>query len=90
MRLYELIKEVAETSLLDMEITGLTSDTRAEVTEGSIFVCIKGKTFDGHDAAKQMLEKGFDEVVIFFHKCDLFFDCPVIQSKPSKSIFDFL
>ncbi|WP_294479923.1 UDP-N-acetylmuramoyl-L-alanyl-D-glutamate--2,6-diaminopimelate ligase [uncultured Ruminococcus sp.] len=63
MRLYELIKEVAETSLPDMEITGLTSDTRAEVTEGSIFVCIKGKTFDGHDAAKQMLEKGCAAVV---------------------------
>ncbi|MBO4868031.1 MAG: UDP-N-acetylmuramoyl-L-alanyl-D-glutamate--2,6-diaminopimelate ligase [Ruminococcus sp.] len=63
MRLYELINEVAETTLPDMEITGLTSDTRGKVTEGSIFVCIKGKTFDGHDAAKQMLEKGCAAVV---------------------------
>ena len=58
MRLYELIKEVAETSLPDMEITGLTSDTRAEVTEGSIFVCIKGNTFDGHDAAFDCVKNG--------------------------------
>ena len=63
MKLYELIKDVAETSLPDMEITGITSDTRAEVTEGSIFVCIKGKTFDGHDAAQQMLDKGCAAVV---------------------------
>ena len=28
MKLYELIKDVAETSLPDMEISGVTSDTR--------------------------------------------------------------
>ncbi|MBQ8965062.1 UDP-N-acetylmuramoyl-L-alanyl-D-glutamate--2,6-diaminopimelate ligase [Ruminococcus sp.] len=63
MKLYELIKDVAETALPDMEITGLTSDTRGEVREGSLFVCIKGKTFDGHDAAQQMLDKGCAAVV---------------------------
>lgn len=63
MRLYELIKDVAETSLPDMDITGLTSDTRGEIREGSLFVCIKGNTFDGHDAAVQMLEKGCAAVV---------------------------
>lgn len=63
MKLYELIKDVAETSLPDMEITGLTSDTRGEVKAGSLFVCIKGKTFDGHDAAAEMLSKGCAAVV---------------------------
>ena len=63
MKLYELIKGVAETSLPDMEVTGITSDTRGEVKAGSVFVCIKGNTFDGHDAAKDMLEKGCAAVV---------------------------
>lgn len=63
MKLYELIKDVAETKLPDMEITGVTSDTRTELPAGGMFVCIKGKTFDGHDAAEKMLEKGFAVVV---------------------------
>lgn len=63
MKLYELIKDVAETSLPDMEITGVTSDTRGEVKAGSLFVCINGNTFDGHDAAEEMLAKGCAAVV---------------------------
>ena len=63
MKLYELIKDVAETSLPDMEISGVTSDTRGEVKKGSLFVCIKGNTFDGHDAAQEMLDKGCAAVV---------------------------
>ena len=63
MKLYELIKDVAETSLADIEITGITSDTRSEVKAGSMFVCIKGNTFDGHDAAKEMIEKGCSVIV---------------------------
>lgn len=41
----------------DREVTFITDDSR-KVTEGSIFVCIKGARFDGHDVAAQMLEKG--------------------------------
>ena len=63
MKLYELIKGVAETTLEDLEITGLTSDTRSEVSRGYMFVCIKGNTFDGHDAAQQMLDKGCSVIV---------------------------
>lgn len=63
MKLYELIKGVGETALPDMEITGIISDTRAEVKSGELFVCIKGKTFDGHDAAAAMLEKGCGAVL---------------------------
>jgi len=58
MKLYELIKGVADTQLPDMEITGVTCDTRGEIKPGELFVCIKGKTFDGHSAAEAMLEKG--------------------------------
>lgn len=63
MKLYELIKGVAETSLADIEITGITSDTRSEVKAGSMFVCIKGNTFDGHDAAEEMIKKGCSVIV---------------------------
>ena len=51
MKLYDIIKDVAKTSLPDMEISDVTSDTRKAVKAGSMFVCIKGKSFDGHDAA---------------------------------------
>ena len=41
----------------DKEVKFITDDSR-KVTEGSIFVCIKGNRFDGHEMAAQMLEKG--------------------------------
>ena len=63
MKLYELIKGIAETDLPDMEITDLTSDNRKEIKNGGMFVCIKGNTFDGHTAAEQMIEKGAAVVV---------------------------
>ena len=63
MKLYELIKGIAETDLPDMEITDLTSDNRKEIKKGGMFVCIKGNTFDGHTAAEQMIEKGAAVVV---------------------------
>lgn len=64
MKLYELIEGIAQTKLPDMEITGLTSDNRGEVKAGSMFVCIKGNTFDGHDAAKDMIGRGCAVVVV--------------------------
>ena len=63
MKLYRLIDNIAVTELPDMEITGITSDTRSEIKGGELFVCIKGKTFDGHTAAAEMLEKGCAAVV---------------------------
>ena len=72
MKLYDIIKDVAKTSLPDMEISDVTSDTRKAVKAGSMFVCIKGKTFDGHDAAKDMIEKGCTVVVC---ERDLGLDC---------------
>lgn len=63
MKLYDLIKGVAETALPDTEITEITSDTRREIKKGAMFVCIKGNTFDGHSAAAEMLGKGAAVVV---------------------------
>ena len=62
MKLYELLENNAVTSIGDTEITSITDDTR-KVTEGSLFVCVKGGSFDGHTAAAEMLEKGAAAVV---------------------------
>lgn len=62
MKLYELLENNAVTSIGDTEITSITDDTR-KVTEGSLFVCVKGGSFDGHSAAAEMLEKGAAAVV---------------------------
>ena len=57
MKLYELLENNAVTAIGDTEITSVTDDTR-KITEGSLFVCVKGGSFDGHSAAAEMLEKG--------------------------------
>ena len=62
MKLYELLEGNAKTYLDDTEVKGITDDTR-KVSEGYIFVCIKGERFDGHSAAAEMLEKGALAVV---------------------------
>lgn len=38
-------------------ITSIEMDSR-QVTDGSLFICIKGDHFDGHEFAKQAVEKG--------------------------------
>ncbi len=59
MRLYDIIKTDA---LPDTEITGITSDSR-RVKKGDVFVCICGRTSDGHKFAGEVLEKGAAAVV---------------------------
>ena len=63
MKLYELMKNIAQVDIPDTEVSGVTCDTRSEIKPGTVFVCIKGKTFDGHDAAKDMVAKGCSVVV---------------------------
>lgn len=46
----------------NIAVSGVTSDAR-EAESGFLFVCIKGNTFDGHSAARKMLEKGACAVV---------------------------
>ncbi len=63
MRLYALLEENAKTQLPDMEITGLTDDSR-KVQPGMLFVCIRGERFDGHSVAAQVLEQGAAAVLV--------------------------
>ena len=54
----EVINEYADTEVLDV-----TQDSRL-VKEGSLFICVKGATFDGHNVAGEMLDKGAAAVVV--------------------------
>ena len=62
MKLFELLENNAETKLENIEISLVTDNTK-KVCEGSLFVCVKGGSFDGHSAAEEMLEKGAAAVI---------------------------
>lgn len=51
-----------EEKLKDLEITGVTSDSR-KVKPGFAFVCIKGSTADGHKFAKSAYESGAKVII---------------------------
>ena len=48
---------------LDREVVGIAYDSR-KVEEGFVFVCIKGFKVDGHDYAKQAVEKGAHVLIV--------------------------
>lgn len=64
LKLYDLLGETAKTELSNIEISGVTSDNRKPINGGELFVCIKGKTFDGHSAAEEMIKKGAAAVLV--------------------------
>lgn len=47
----------------DVQITDLVYDTRKEIIAGSLFVCIAGAVFDGHDYVGTAIEKGAAVIV---------------------------
>ncbi len=58
MKAYEIMNSIKTYDVFEnCEISYITADSR-KVKEGCIFVCIKGNTFDGHDAAEQALANG--------------------------------
>ena len=63
MKLSEILKGInVLNSYEETEILDVTQDSRL-VKEGSLFVCVKGNTFDGHSVAKEMLEKGASAII---------------------------
>lgn len=66
----------------DIEITDVTQDSRL-VKEGSLFVCVKGSAFDGHNVAGEMLAKGAAAVVA---ERDLGLDRQIIVEN-SRAVF---
>ncbi|MEZ3420928.1 MAG: UDP-N-acetylmuramoyl-L-alanyl-D-glutamate--2,6-diaminopimelate ligase, partial [Eubacterium sp.] len=63
MRLSEIMKGITVTKQYsDAEVLDVTQDSRL-VKEGSLFVCVKGNSFDGHSVAQEMIDKGAVAVV---------------------------
>ena len=65
MRLKDFIQDIGAVETrgpLDIDITAVTSDSRA-VTPGSLFIAVKGFASDGHKYIGQALEKGAAAVV---------------------------
>lgn len=70
MKLKELLAGVTytqaqwpDTEDFDMEITGVTSDSR-EVTPGTLFICIKGFLADGHDYIEKAAVAGAGAIIV--------------------------
>lgn len=64
MKLSEILKGIdVKTAYSDVDVLDVTQDSRL-VKEGSLFVCIKGAVFDGHNVAAEMLEKGAAAIVV--------------------------
>ena len=47
----------------EAEVNGICIDTR-KITDGCLFICIKGERFDAHQFANEALEKGAAAVMI--------------------------
>lgn len=62
MKLYDICPEAEENGIENLEINSVTDDTR-KLSKGDIFVCIKGESFDGHEAAPKMIAEGAAMVV---------------------------
>ena len=66
MRLETLLQEIEYECVqgsLDKEIRALVYDSR-KVQQGSVFVCIRGMNYDGHDYVKEVVSKGAVAVVV--------------------------
>lgn len=63
MKLSEILKGIDIIgSYSDTDVLDVTQDSRL-VKQGSLFVCVKGNTFDGHSVAQEMIERGAAAVV---------------------------
>jgi UDP-N-acetylmuramyl-tripeptide synthetase/UDP-N-acetylmuramoyl-tripeptide--D-alanyl-D-alanine ligase len=87
MKLYELLDDALKACDAQIKVenknavvAGITDNT-ADVQPGFIFVCVKGTKFDGHTAAKDMLDKGAVCVVTEY---DLKIDNQVITADSRK------
>src|SRR5699024_5913774 len=85
MRLNDLLKalsfcECDEDALNGIDITNVANDSR-DVKTGSLFVCIKGYTVDGHDYAEEAVAKGAVAIVADRH---LEINVPVITVRDTS------
>ena len=66
MKLEQLLKDIDYTLIrgsLDKEITEVENDSR-KIAEGTLFFCIKGANFDGHNFAEQVVRDGANTLIV--------------------------
>lgn len=73
----------------DFEVKQITADSRY-VDKGSIFVCIKGSKFDGHDFALQAVNKGAFAVICERNVDIVANDVSVVRVENSKKAYALL
>ncbi len=77
MKLYDVLEGVAKTSLENIEISKISSDSRETLGEGSLFVCLVGKSFDAHLFVPELAKKG---VSVFITERDCGIENQIIVS----------
>ncbi len=70
MKLDVLLEQLVSEGLVEQiqgnkaaEVSGIVYDTRTTVSAGSLFVCIAGAVFDGHEYAEKAVEAGASVIV---------------------------
>jgi UDP-N-acetylmuramoyl-L-alanyl-D-glutamate--2,6-diaminopimelate ligase len=84
--LLSYLRLISEVSQENPEITSIEHDNR-NVKEGSLFICIKGYTVDGHDYAAAAVENGASAVVA---ERPLDLDVPVIVVRDTQRAMSVL
>ncbi len=94
---YLLRNTVTESDYRDVEISYITDDSR-KCKDGCAFVCIEGKNFDGHTAAKKAVECGAaviiaqkdtgceNQVIVENTRSEYAKMCSLFFSEPSKKM----
>lgn len=62
-KLLERLDDISVTGDINIEISDIVNDSR-KITENSLFFCISGAAFDGHNFAKEVVEKGAKVLVV--------------------------
>lgn len=75
LRLSEIAQACGGSCNTDCDIKGVCIDTR-KVTEGCLFICIKGERFDGHQFVQEALDKGAAAVMVH---SDIDIDCAYVK-----------
>ncbi|MBQ4100187.1 MAG: UDP-N-acetylmuramoyl-L-alanyl-D-glutamate--2,6-diaminopimelate ligase, partial [Oscillospiraceae bacterium] len=98
MTLFELLNEIEyDGAPINSEVSGVTSDSRI-VSEGKVFVAIKGLKFDGHDHAEKALKAGAvavvcerdlklpNQIIVKNSRSAYAYLCSKIHGEPSKKL----
>jgi len=85
----ELLTSEIPEKIKDLEINALIYDTRTPIVTDSLFVCIKGASFDGHSFAGEASEKGA-KVIVAEDMPEVSFDTTVIIVTDTRKALSLL